>query len=92
MTALGANTWSIPLELNNLEAQITEFTVQVTPIFENKFIQLAVSKVINNKFTVYSSNGSTKFYWHVYGKRQNIKVEPNKSDVVIKGNGPYKWI
>ena len=72
----------------------TDFTIVVTPIFENKFVQLACSEVTNNKFTVYSNNGSTKFYWHIYGKRSNINVEPNKTDVTVKGdlNGPYKWI
>ena len=57
-------------------------------------MQLACSEVTNNKFTVYSNNGSTKFYWHIYGKRSNINVEPNKTDVTVKGdlNGPYKWI
>ena len=71
----------------------TEFTVLVTPIYENNFVQLACSEVNNNQFTVYSS-GPTKFYWHVYGKRQTIDIEPSKDDVVVKGdlNGPYKWI
>ena len=68
-----------------------EFTVQVTSIFEDKFVQLSCSEVKDNKFTVYSSD-YTKFYWHVYGKRQSIDIEPNKNDVVVHGTGPYKWI
>jgi hypothetical protein len=75
-----------------VDALATDFTVHLTPIFEGKFVQLASSEVKNNKFTVYSSNGGCKFYWHVYGKRQTIDVEPDKRSVVVKGSGPYKWI
>jgi hypothetical protein len=32
------------------------------------------------------------FYWLVFGKRCNIEVEPDKSTVIVKGSGPYKWI
>jgi hypothetical protein len=28
----------------------------------------------------------------VFGKRLDIDVEPNKEDVIVDGNGPYKWI
>ena len=71
----------------------TEFTILVTPIYENNFVQLSCSEVNNNQFTVYSS-GPTKFYWHVYGKRQPIDVEPKMLNVIVKGdlNGPYTWI
>lgn len=33
-----------------------------------------------------------KFYWHVYGKRKEICVEPFKKDAHLRGSGPYKWI
>ena len=33
-----------------------------------------------------------KFFWHVHGKRADVDVEPLKSTVKVKGNGPYKWI
>ena len=71
-----------------------DFTIQITPIFEGKFVLLLCSEIINNQFTVYSNNGSCKFYWHVYGKRNSIDVEVNKDDVIVKGdlNGPYRWI
>lgn len=72
----------------------TDFTIQLTPIFEGKFVSLLCSEIINNQFTIHSNNGSCKFYWHVFGKRNNIDVEVNKDDVIVKGdlNGPYRWI
>ena len=43
-----------------------------------------------NKFKVYGEPGS--FYWLVHALRHNINVEPNVRDVVVKGDGPYKYI
>ena len=69
----------------------TDFTIQITPIYAGKKIeQLYTSEVENNCFTVYGEN--CKFYWLVQGKRNDIEVEPNKNNVNVKGNGPYKWI
>ena len=69
----------------------TDFTVQVTPIFNGKLNVLNTSEIINNKFSVYGENG--KFHWVVYGKRLSIhNVEPNKGEVKVKGSGPYLWI
>jgi hypothetical protein len=68
----------------------TNFSVQVSSIFNGNINNYNVSEVIDNKFTVYGNNG--KFYWMVYGTRQEIDVDPNKSDVVVKGEGPYLWI
>ena len=47
-------------------------------------------KVINNKFTVYGESG--EFDWVVFGKRGDINVEPERSTVSVKGDGPYKYI
>jgi hypothetical protein len=66
-----------------------EFTVQITPIYQQEPALLSVTKVENNQFKVYGKN--SKFFWHVYGKRSDIIVEPNKSDVTVKGHGPYKY-
>jgi hypothetical protein len=71
---------------------VHEFTVQVTPINGKTvtFKPLSVSQVINNEFDVFGEN--CEFFWVVYGKRHNIVIEPNVSDVVVQGTGPYKWI
>ena len=71
----------------------TDFTIHISPIYDptNDTEQLYnVSDVVNNSFNVYGSNGS--FFWIVYGKRCDIDVEPNKKDVIVNGDGPYKWI
>jgi hypothetical protein len=68
----------------------TNFSVQVSAIFNGKINNYNVSNVVDNKFVVYGNNG--KFHWIVYGTRQELDVDPNKSDVVVKGEGPYLWI
>jgi len=67
----------------------TDFTIQITPIYNGKIITLNASEVINNQFTVYGEQ--CKFYWNVYGKRFEIDIEPNKDDVEVRGQGPYLY-
>ena len=69
-----------------------DFTTQITPIYDGKIKtqNYTTTEVINNEFTVHGENG--KFFWTVFGMRGHINVEPDKTDVEIKGNGPYKWI
>jgi hypothetical protein len=73
-----------------------EFTIHVNSIveFDNedfKFSQVLSSKVKDGKFKVYSNN-PCKVHWLVFGKRFDIKVEVNKDEVQVKGQGPYRWI
>ena len=76
-----------------------DFTIQVTAIVNDesnddisnyKNLIYVTSKIRNNSFQVYGTNG--EFYWLVQGKRQQIHVEPLKSEVQLNGDGPYKWI
>lgn len=67
-----------------------DLTVQLTPIYNGKINVLNSSEVSNNQFIVYGEN--CKFYWNVYGKRFDINIEPLKTDVIVKGNGPYLYI
>jgi hypothetical protein len=68
-----------------------DFTIQLTQIYcGRETTQLYTSEVEDNSFKVYGEN--CKFYWLVQGKRCDIEVEPYKSNVNVKGNGPYKWI
>jgi len=87
---------NLPNYVKNLA---TNFSIQITPIEEfdledEKEEQIikyySVSKVKNNSFKVYGKNGF--FYWHVYGQRFSIEIEPNKCDVNVAGDGPYKYI
>ena len=94
---------SLPDYVENLAS---DFTIQITPIHEEfssyfflSFLFFLYSlfipriykttEVKNNAFQVYGPNGS--FYWHVYGKRNSITVEPRKQDIHVYGNGPYKY-
>ena len=88
---------NLPNYVKNLA---TNFSIQITPIEEfdledekeeEQIIKYySVSKVKNNSFKVYGKNGS--FYWHVYGQRFSIEIEPYKCDVNVAGDGPYKYI
>jgi hypothetical protein len=82
-----STTIELPYYVNALAS---DFTVNITPIFNGKLNILNSSEVIDNKFTVYGEN--CKFHWIVYGKRLDIEVEPNKSETEIKGQGPYLYI
>jgi len=68
----------------------TDFTVQVTPIYNGSVRVLNTSCVSNSRFTVYGDSGD--FHWHVYGRRAAVNVEPKKSDAKVHGEGPYRWI
>jgi hypothetical protein len=82
---------SVVVELPDyVDALATDLTVQVTPIYNGAVRVLNASCVSNNKFTVYGDSGD--FWWHVYGRRAAVVVEPKKSDVVVHGTGPYRWI
>jgi hypothetical protein len=75
-----------------VEALGYEYTVQITPIFDGrKYIEPhKVSRVRSGKFAVYGPPGD--FFWLVIAKRSALEVEPKKSQVELKGEGPYKWI
>ena len=73
-----------------VDALATEFTVQVTPIYNGGVRTLNVSRISNNQFTVYGDSG--EFDWHVYGRRLVVDVEPKKSAANVRGEGPYRWI
>jgi hypothetical protein len=68
-----------------------DFTIQITPIGNCKKVNnYCTSDIVNNEFTVFGDNG--KFFWLVQAKRGDIEVEPYKTNVMVKGSGPYRWI
>ena len=80
----------LPLYVKNLASN---YTIQITPIGNSKKINNYVVDEVKDGdgyFTVYGDSG--KFYWLVHGNREAIDVEPSKTDVCVKGSGPYKWI
>ena len=89
-----SNDESTVIELPDYTCNLANnFSIQITPIYnkqkptKNNYL---TSEVENNSFTVYGNNGS--FYWLVIGERSKVDVEPLKSSVQVKGQGPYKWI
>jgi hypothetical protein len=81
------NTVNLPKYVSDLAH---DFTINITPIYNGKIRSLNCSEIINNSFTVYGEPGT--FHWSVYGKRGDIEVEPDKDSVVVKGDGPYKYL
>ena len=75
-----------------MPAFATDFTVQITPIYEpgQPIATYASTKVVNGSFEVHGPPGS--FYWLVHGSRGGINIEPLKSEVTVRGDGPYKYI
>ena len=87
------NNLNVTIELPDYAKAIgTEFTSHITPVYSNGIFptNICVTKVIDGKFTVYGTNGL--FNWVVYGLRNKINVEPLKSETVVNGNGPYKYV
>ena len=76
---------------NYVTSFATELTTYVTAIYDGKVKSYAVSDIDEEgSFNVYGENG--KFNWVVFGKRGSINVEPLKSEINVKGFGPYKWV
>ena len=68
-----------------------DFTITVTGIYDGKLKLYNASEVDESgAFIVYGENG--KFNWIAIGKRGDINAEPYKNEIVVKGDGPYKWV
>ena len=82
-----------------MDALATDFTVHLTVSLEDadeieSIPTLAASKVKQGTFRVYGTNRNTvcHFDYLVMGSRGPVNVEPKKTDVEVKGFGPYTWI
>jgi len=68
-----------------------DFTVTVTGIYDGTLKLYNASEVDESgSFMVYGENG--KFNWMALGKRGDVNAEPYKNEIVVKGDGPYRWI
>lgn len=86
-----SNNQSVEIELPHYVSTFAyDFTINITPIYDGKIHMLNSSIVENNTFTVYGDN--CEFFWTVIGKRFDINIEPIKTSVNVKGNGPYLYI
>lgn len=86
---------TLPAYVKNLA---TELTVHLTPVLNDEDIEdetplnLRSTRVRDdNSFTVYA-NKPVAFHWLVFGKRGDVKAEVDKSDAVMRGDGPYRWL
>jgi hypothetical protein len=68
----------------------TDLSLYVSGIYDGKIKTFNSGEIENNQFTVYGENG--KFNWIVFGSRGSIDVEPKKNNVLVNGQGPYRWI
>jgi glyoxylate carboligase len=68
------------------------YTVQITPIVTSpdSINQYGTSEVSDGSFTVFGKSGS--FYWTIFAQRGEIEAEPDRTDVNIQGDGPYKYV
>lgn len=82
---------SVDIQLPDYVEKIgRNFTVSLTP--KGSFNNLYTNGVIDGKYFTVFGNKNSEFFWHVYGLMGEINSEPNKIDVNVSGNGPYKWI
>jgi hypothetical protein len=69
------------------------FTVQLTQINSDRFesfARLRAGKVEAEGFAVYGD--PCTFAWQVSGTRRQLEVEPLRAEVVVKGDGPYRYL
>jgi len=78
------------VSLPDYTQKFTDFSVNITPIYNGRVRTLNSSLVVGDKFNVYGEDGL--FHWVVFGKRHDVDVEPLKKNINIKGSGPYKWV
>jgi len=75
-----------------VESIAYNLSVQITSIYFKERLNANIyesTEIENNEFKVYGNNGS--FYWSVYGTKDAILVEPEKSIINIQGDENYKW-
>jgi len=75
--------------------QAEGITVLLTPIDDP--VALAASRIIDGAFTVRggAESAGVKFCWEVRAIRADVPdldVEPLRSDVVVRGDGPYRYV
>jgi hypothetical protein len=68
------------------------FTVQLTQIYEDADEPFARLRARVFKGGFYVHGDPCIFAWHAYGTRQQLDIEPLRTDVVVKGDGPYKYV
>lgn len=85
---------SVRVDLPNYINIARDFTVNCTPIWNGVCRTANSSRVtMDDKgyyFTIYCNDGLVD--WVVYGKREDVIVEPLRSESNIRGDGPYRYL
>ena len=84
------NGESVEVVLPEYVKSFSDFTVQITGIYNGNLSNYNAGEVQDGKFTVYGDNGS--FFWLVHAMRLPIETEPLKSETEVRGDGPYRYI
>jgi hypothetical protein len=71
-------------------AVATDYTVHVTAIGKGGRVYSASEVAADGSFFIYGPPGA--FFWHAYGRRAAVEVEPLKAAVEVRGDGPYRYI
>jgi hypothetical protein len=85
---------TLPSYVKNLASDLTVHLTPVLNVSDDEDVDIPIicsSRICGNSFTVYA-NKACAFHWMVFGKRGDVKVEVDKSDAVMKGDGPYRWL
>lgn len=69
-----------------------DLQVQATPVFNRSSIRTVNVSDVSEDGTFEIVGDPGKVNWVVYGKRHDIRVEPLRSDVSVRGDGPYKYL
>ena len=68
----------------------SQFTVQLTPIYDGAIKSYAATEVQDGKFTIVG-NEDGRVFWIAHALRNAIEVEPLKCNVNRHFFGPYTW-
>ena len=90
---ISAGEKEIRIELPSYVSTLADnFTVQLTQIYEDADEPFARLRARVFKGGFYVNGDPCNFAWHAYGTRQQLDIEPLRSNVVVKGEGPYKYV
>ena len=81
---------SVEIILPEYVKSFSNFSVQISPIYDGFIKTYNTSEVSDGKFIVYGHNG--KFNWMVHALRNQIDIEPIKSETEVVGQFPYRYI
>ena len=80
----------LPSYVSRLARNLTVQLTQINSGRDDAFARLRAGYITGQGFTVYGD--ACQFAWHVFGTRHDLQTEPLRTDVVVRGDGPYRYI